>query len=588
MERPEPQPSPPAPLVPPAQPPAAAPRGGRWAVVLGLLALVVVVAAVVAVRRDDLLGAGPELALAPGGRLAVLPLVNATGEGGQAWVEWGLAEIVNRVLSATPGLEVLRHEVLERQVEERALAGASERSHLRTLAFHLGASRLLDATVRSSRRGYVIDFSLADRHGELAAASVTGPQIVPLAEQLADAVARALAPDALPVDFARTLSGDPFLDRLYGMGLAVLHDGDVAAAETYFELALRHQPGFLLARAALARCARLRGDLESSRQRWLEVLAQAQGRGDRRLQAESLEGLGLLSALSGRYAEADELYQQAWSIYLSLEDGSGQLAILEQRARVALSDGQDERAEGLFADMLERQRAAGDLLGQIDVLRQLGTLHLRRRALDSAESLFAESRQLARQVGDLPAEMNALASLGEVARLAGDLELAETRWAEALTFYRQRRDRQRLLLLSARRAEAAAARGDLDAAEELYLDVVELAAELDEPASEARASLELARILLRKGYPYQARPHLERALELDAYLDDPLAVQRVIARLAYERDDFRLAADTLRAVKKRVGEAWTAEDEALLAAYERSLAAGRRQPLPASAVEPES
>ena len=122
--------------------------------------------------------------------------------------------------------------------------------------------------------------------------------------------------------------------------------------------------------------------------------------------------------------------------------------------------------------------------------------------------------------------------------------------------------------------------GDLKAAEDRFHDLRELAVELGDGSYEARASLSLAWLMLRGGYPYQAKPHLDRALELDRHLDDRVLLQVVIAWFAYEQGNFRLAVRTQQELKQQKPEIWRPLDEEFLQVYRRALAAGERFPVP--------
>ena len=97
---------------------------------------------------------------------------------------------------------------------------------------------------------------------------------------------------------------------------------------------------------------------------------------------------------------------------------------------------------------------------------------------------------------------------------------------------------------------------------------------------EALAAMRLTWVHLRRGYPFLARNHLERALALDENLREPLTLQRLIAWLAYEEGNYRLAIDTLSAVKRQAGEAWRAQDQEFLDVFVRAGEAGERLPLP--------
>ncbi len=119
-----------------------------------------------------------------------------------------------------------------------------------------------------------------------------------------------------------------------------------------------------------------------------------------------------------------------------------------------------------------------------------------------------------------------------------------------------------------------------DEAEDLLHEVRDSAAELADQALEAWASVHLAWVVLKAGYPFQARPHLDRALELDRWLDERLPLQRVIAWTAYERGNYRLAMETQRQAKRQWPQQWNAEDERFYAVFAAAREAGRRLPVP--------
>lgn len=540
-------------------------------------------AALLVALSSSRIAAGDEaLDLATRGRLAVLPLRNATGEPSQGWVHHGLTEMVTRVLGETPGLEVVPAEVLLRALEGRGLdaASISDRRIALDLARTLGAVLVLDASLQRAGDGYAFALAVHGPDGEVSRAQLDGETVVGLADRLTDTVARSVQPDALRVDLGAVYADNPFFNRLFGMGLEALRRQGNDAAETYFALCLEHQPQFLVAQARLADIARDRGELSVAERTHVELLRQGQGRGDRHLQARSLMALGELAALRGQFEQAGELHEQAYAIYLALQDRDGQLAVLGHRARAALAMRDGDRAEALFVDILELQQALGDQPGQARTLLQLGSAGLGRGDLTLAAELLGQARAQARASGDLALEMTVAASLGEVAARQGRLAEADDSWAEALAFARQQGEHGRSLLLLRKRAENARALGDLGLAEDLFHDLLDLAQQQSAPADEALASLRLATLILQKGYPYQARPHLQRTLELDQHLEDRLALQRLIARFAYEDGRYRVAAETQRSVKALAGDAWQASDEALLQVFERAVRTGTRQPLP--------
>ncbi len=525
-----------------------------------------------------------------GGRLIVLPLVNATGDRSHDWVATGLAEMLSETLARTPGVGVVDPQRLRKVLAARDLDADEEadRERSRELARALGAELVLDATLRrlggTAVRGdepYRLHYRLFAAGGEAAGGELRGVDPLAAAGRLADAVARGLAPDAGATPMASVFSRSPFFDRLYGMGLHQLRTSGAAAAAPHFEIALASRPRFLQAKARLAECRRELGDGAGSRELALAVLDEAQARGERRWQIWSFRTLGQLAALEGRFDEAQEHYSRAFSLALDHQTSADRAGLLFELARLALGRGDRPRAEELFVEILELRQGLGDHLGEVDVLLELGTLFLAGGDLEGAGQVLARARQLAAGLDDPWTEMRAVASLGEVARRQKDHASAAELWRQALTFYEQRGDRPRQLLLSRNLADALLYAHDFEGAEDLFHRVVDLATELENPAFEASASLRLAWILLRTGYPRQARTHLDRALALDRWLDDErFELQQVIAWFAYEEGNYRLAVDTQREVKRQAAERWSPWQEGFLQAFEKALASGRRWPLP--------
>jgi tetratricopeptide (TPR) repeat protein len=167
-----------------------------------------------------------------------------------------------------------------------------------------------------------------------------------------------------------------------------------------------------------------------------------------------------------------------------------------------------------------------------------------------------------------------------VARRRGDLTSAVNNLQRALEFHRTNAKPRLILLLTRDLARVAAEAGDRDLAERVYQELIALAVESADAPSEAQASLELAEVQLAGGYAYQARKHVERAIELDRWLENPLALAKVISRVAYEEHKFDLAVRTMQGALRQEGEAASAEDQALLELFRRAQAEGRYFPVP--------
>ena len=548
-----------------------------------LVALILVSIAGVAWTARLIRATTPAVDLPIRGRLALLPFLDATADRSGAWTEIGLMEMVSAAVSRTAGSAMLSPARLHQALEPRALdlRDPAAREQARLLALASGADQVLDVALLG-REGEKTTFeiTLYEAGGKIAERRLEGTDPLAVADDLAFSLARGLTSKLEPRRLRQQFSRSPFLDRLYAMGLQALRSMGPEAAKPHFDIALEHRPGFFQAKARLAECARQLGELERSRQLTQELLQDARARGARTREAESLRQLALLAALDGELEGASQLYDQAFGIHLNLEDRPAQSEVLFELARLALAAGEASRAEELYVERLQIQQGLGDRLGESDTLFQIGSLLLADGDLEGAGQVLVDAQDLALRSGDVWTEMRVVASLGEVASRRGEVETAQGLWRRALSFYEQEGEASRRLLLSFKLAETLAATEDYQQAEERLHDARELAAELENKPYEAKISLGLAWLMLRTGYPYQAKPHLDRALELDRWLDDRTRLQLVIAWYAYEQGNYRLAVATQQEVKRRLADRWQKDNEQFLQTYREAEILGHRLPLP--------
>ena len=598
--------------------------------------MVVAVLAVVAALAWGLRALVPDaplLELELDGRVVFVPFVNGTGDSELDWVEHGLMPMAAEALAQTPGVSVVPPERLQKLTTVRELDPGIEGTapRIRELAFALGGEVVVEATVvrpggaQGTRpttlppltgdvpRALALDVAIHRPGREPERGTLSAADPVTLANLLVVSLARGLDSSGEPVRLERVYSSSTFLTQLHGMGLHVETTGGAAEALPYFEMVVAHRPYFLAAKLALARCARRTGDLDRADEETREVLEEAQARGDRRLQAEALVEQARQSAIAGNQDAAAELLAQAGALQVQIGDDARRSSILFELVRLTLARNDRDTARQLLEDRLTLQRRLGDQPGQIDSLIELATLELGEigrlprvtAAAAGSDTLptttvegevdpettpepgsaaaahLDEAMRVAEAIDDLWLRMQVVASQGELAHRRGETDEAVARWSEALGFYRQQSDVPRQLLLNSKLTHVHLQARNYDAAEESLHESLEMARTADQPALEASASLRLAWLLLRTGYPRQARPHIDRALELDRWIvEDRLALQLVIAWLAYEQGNFRLALDTQLEAKRQAGQRWRPLDEAFLRTFRRALTEGRRLPVP--------
>lgn len=564
-------------------------QGGRgWGQKLlpWLVALVALGGLVLAFAARYLVDDEPTLELRLEGRVAVLPFaVDAART--DSWVAWGLAALVTETLEASEPVPVVPLRRLHGTFTARGLAidDPGSRARARELAAAVGGRVIVDGTYREDGDTVVLDVGFFDADGrELDRRRVPGDDALAAAGLLAYSIADSLGRGAAPVALDQAFSRDPFVDRLYAEGVHAWMISTparrAAEAQPYFEIALRHEPTFLQAKARLVDCLRAGGLLAEARTLAEELLKESQAMGARAVQAKAFRDLGMLAALDGDSTAALEQYRQAHRLEQGRADLAGQSEALYEQARLALAESDDPRAEELFVEVANLREGLGDRLGHVDALLRLGSLTLSGGRLEAAEGFLERARTLAVEMRDPWDEHRAIASLGEVAWRQGRLEEAAELWRQALVFSRQQEDGPRLLLLSHNVAKALRLLGRAAEAETLYQDQLELARQAGDRRLEADAALRLAWLSLRQGYPFQARDHLDAALELDRYLDDRDDLRRVIAWLAYEQGNYDLAIETMAQLERSATTAWTGSDTDFLAVFRKAKEEDRRLPVP--------
>lgn len=582
----------------PSHKPAPVERQAPWGwirqallAIAALAILVVVVSLGWSLKQDE----GVELKL--DGRLALLPLVNETGSEAYDWMTQGWSEMVAQSLSRTPGVAVIPPQRLAHEAKVRGLDGEQEaqRSRLRSLAVGMGAEVIFDGVVRrrGAQRGdwrplsgerqplLRLEMRLLSAQGKvLADAELQGDDAIELANRLVVSLARGLSSQGEPVRLEGVYSANVFLDQLYGLGLTALRNGRQQQAASIFQLIREQEPTFLAAGLGLLQSRLAANDCDGCPQLAQQLLEQARVRAERRVESAVLQVLARLEALAGRGPAARELLSQARGV-LPTDARDERLQVEREMALLALLHDQPDEAKELFDRLLAEERLVGDALAQASLLLELGSLELSRGELAAAQGALEQALRLAQEQSDPWLEARSISSLGEVARRQGDNERASQYWQDALASYRQPADGQRRLLLLRNLAELALEERRFDVAEDHLFAVRDLAAELQAPASEAAACLRLSWVMLRTGYPRQAREHLDCTLRLDRWItDERLALQQVIAWFAYEEGNFQLAVDTQERAKQQAAGQWRPIDNAFLAAYRSALAIGRRVPVP--------
>ncbi len=203
---------------------------------------------------------------------------------------------------------------------------------------------------------------------------------------------------------------------------------------------LRDRFGEANALSDLGDVRRLTGDYADAAQ----VLEQALGiycdLGDRLGEANALSDLGAVRRVTDDNLGAAQLLEQALGIYRDLGDRLGEANALSDLGAVrmfgdyAAAAQAQERALGIYRDL-------GNQNGQARALNYLGIVHWLAGAFPAAAQALEQALGICRDLGDKLGQVNTLSDLGSVRRLMGDYPDAAQALEEALDICRELDDR---------------------------------------------------------------------------------------------------------------------------------------------------
>jgi eukaryotic-like serine/threonine-protein kinase len=361
-------------------------------------------------------GAGP-----PAGRslvVAVLPLTNLTGDTRYDATAAGIVQVVVDSLSQVDGLEVLPR--------ASTVAFADRKSDLPGIARALDASYLVDGMLQRSEDRLRVSLSLVRASSKTVEWGETFdgafPRVFELQSRVAEGVAHAARLRVSPEERARiaaraTASPSAWQDYTTAIALLDRQDrpGNAAAAIARLEAALRADPRFAIAHAALARACLVRYE-ETGEAAWADRAREA-AQEALRLDPRDVEvrrSLAHILASRGRLPEAIDELKQA----LGQKPGSDGTRRLF--SEVLVEAGQPGAA-------LEQARAAVALRpGYVQNHMALGWVHFSAGRFGDAAAAYRRATELQ------PDDAWAFQMLGTSLHAAGDLEGAVAAYEEAI------------------------------------------------------------------------------------------------------------------------------------------------------------
>jgi tetratricopeptide (TPR) repeat protein len=196
-----------------------------------------------------------------------------------------------------------------------------------------------------------------------------------------------------------------------------------------------------------------------------------------------LRTLGCIYVNTGKWAEAEDYFQQSLTHAEQAGDRPGMAASWAMLGNIAFNRGDSEQAEALFNQSLAVFTELGDRAGIADFV--LGNIALNRGDYERAEALFNQSLAVCTELGDRARMADLWGLLGAIARNRGDDDRAEALYKQCLEVRTELGDRAGMATSLNMLGAIASHRGDYDRAEVLYHQYLAVRTELGDRAGMA-------------------------------------------------------------------------------------------------------
>ena len=495
---------------------------------------------------------------APAMAVAVLPLVDETGDPSLAWTATGIAEMLVAQLAETSQLRVLDAARVQRTLRDLGREkGARDEGELRRLAELFEVDHLVTGSVRRAGSALRVDLRLASFGeagltgartigGETAEAAGLFRVVAQLGERLPGALGAVAAPGgsappphAIPFEaakagregrerlglgdsvraaqaFEEALRVDPALaDALLGLSEAYESLGRHEEAESAAEraAAVAGAEGTRLAWRARARLALLRGDPAAAESAFGELV--------RRYPNDTEALLDLAAAQAGqgrapdavvtlkRVTELDESDARAWLLL-------GRNMILAGDVRKAVTDP--------LVHALALMTQLGNEQGRGDVLNAMGVAQQRLGEYPQALASYGEAAAIRKKSGDERGMAVSLKNRASVHMAMGRFVEAEPDLRAARAVYSQRGDRKGSAEVWNEFGALHEGRGEYPAARKAYQEALRIRRELGDDRQLAQSFDNVGYAFFLEGEYDSAFVYWQQALDLRQKIGDRAGV----------------------------------------------------------------
>jgi len=463
----------------------------RWLAVAAIVVLILLAATLWqrhAFRAADVDAANP--------RIAVLPVVDRTGEAALDWTRAGLMGLMTSLFEQQGRIAVVAAQNVQAAV---GASTARDAATLQSLRRALGATHFVATELRRLGPLYELDLRLiangaAERHEIL-----HGSDAAPLA---ADAVARVrrwldLQPPA-PAAAALGAIATPFMAEAYARGLDAQLHGDAVGAARYFSICLDHDPGLAWPRLGLAIAQAQSGDAAQSLANTQQVAAAAREQDDAPLRVAALRQLASLAFFRGELDTAAAHLDEALAHLPPAGNALAQTDLFVVYGSVEDERGHFALARSYFERALALSRSTGNRRAEASVLINLASLDNGRGDAAAAATSLRAGLEAARAAGDAHLAAATLGNLGATEANQGRLLGAIALLKQAITLARDGNDRNLQVLASSQLVWTLAPFGRIEDAHALSTQLLALAERENNVYWQAEAHAMLAALAVRR------------------------------------------------------------------------------------------
>tara|TARA_R110002072_G_scaffold1780_10_gene14847 strand:- start:73940 stop:76534 length:2595 start_codon:yes stop_codon:yes gene_type:complete len=392
-------------------------------------------------------------------RIAMLPLVNATGDESYGWTRLGLMSLLNQKV-AENGLAVVPSRSLIGLLGEVEDEVQLNDELLERLKSTQGASMVVAPFLFKDAGGLQLKLSILSGDG-LQEVSVMD-DVIPT--ELALLASAELIPRLNPpiTAYKSGTSSDPFVNEIYARGLDEELSGNLEKARELFKVAVSQDPGFFLAQYEYAITTRYLGYFDEAEPLLDELVEQANQTNNPRYQVMLANARGVLKDLKGDMKQAELIYVEGLKIaeshhifnyqadllvnYAIIKKNRGELAaarellgkaiaayqkaelvvsgaVYNTLANIDVGEGDLVSAGKNYQRSLDSYRTQESLSGAAIALSNLSWLAQREHRFEESLALLTESANIRREIGDRVGLVKSMVREGAIYYEMGQFDL---------------------------------------------------------------------------------------------------------------------------------------------------------------------